>query len=471
MEGAKKIIAFLEEAGYAAYIIGGAVRDSLLGKEPGDIDVVTNAKPEEVIALAEKQEIPCSSLVGKAFGIVVLALPEGQYEVATYRKERYGADCHKPEWVEYTDSLEADVRRRDFTINGMAMDKAGRIYDFVEGQKDLKRKLIRTIGKAEDRFHEDGLRMFRACRFASQLDFQVAKEVMEGIKASLFRVEGLSQERILIELEKILLSKTPARGLDVLVQSGLGAQKCKIMEKEEVHLVDILPELSHLVGLPQMKEFHAFDGWYHTLAVVQASVPDLTVRWAALFHDVAKGLPGIRSEENNRLTDHGHDQLGASMAEEILLRFRYKKAFASRVAWLVKNHMRFHFFAHHEDADAFKWLRQEARSGLFRNAAEMKEAFWQLQELCVADVIGCGKEYSSTEGTKSFGEYMQELCKTFPVHTRDLAYEDSLITLCKDKTGEILQHLLERVQNRQLVNTPEALLDAAQRRLNRLEQG
>ncbi len=467
MKGAKKILSMLEEAGYEAYIVGGAVRDICRKEEPHDIDVVTDAEPDVVISLAKEKDIPCTDVVGKSFGIVVLQVEGIPYEVATFRSERYGEDSHRPEEVKFTKSLKEDLRRRDFTINGMAMDKYGTIYDFFGGQKDLKKGYIRTIGDPKERFKEDGLRMFRACRFASQLDFLVTKDTMEGIKHSLSRADGLSQERILREIEGILLSKFPARGLDVLVQSGLAGRTCRIVEAGKIRQEDILPELSHLVNLPQMKEFHAFDAWYHTLAVVQATPSDLIVRWAALFHDVAKGLPGVRAITGDRITDHGHDRLGASMAYRILTRFRYRDKIARRVSWLVKNHMRFHYFAQNEEADAYKWMRKEATGGEFRETAELVEACGQLCALCVADVAGTGRENSSARGTAAFGEYLQDIAGKMPVHSKDLHYDGQLIALCGNQVKEHMSYLLKRVQDGQVENEEKALYDALKRRIER----
>lgn len=467
MQGAYQIIHALEKEGFEAYVVGGAVRDTLLGKTPKDVDIVTKAHPEEVIAVAKKNGFACTNLVGKSFGVVVISLGESQYEVATFRSEVYGLDSHRPETITYADTLEEDVKRRDFTVNGLAMDSYGNIVDYVGGKNDLNKRILRTIGSPCERFSEDALRLFRACRFVAQLGFEIDKETQDAMPQAFHRVSGLSVERVKIELEKLLLSKYPAKGLDIMVQTGLSNMSCKKNDNGKESVVEILPELEHLVGLPQEKQFHEYDGWVHTLVAVQESKSDLIIRWAALLHDVAKGLPNIRAVKKGRLTDHGHDHLGAIMAEDILLRFGYNEKIAKRVAWLVKNHMKYHFFAANEEANLMKWLRKEAVSGSYRSSKEMQEAFGQLCEVCCADIIACGKENSTLEGTKAFGEYVKAMCEKMPVHTRDLNYSQELIAICGKNTRYILPALLKQVQNQGLANNDESLKEAAIRWMKR----
>lgn len=467
MQGAAKLLETLNKAGFEAYLIGGAVRDILMKTKPHDFDIVTNARPEEIIEVIRKAGFRSTDLVGKSFGVVVAALPEGNYEIATYRSERYGEDSHRPVEVAYADTLEEDVSRRDFTVNGLAMSLNGEIVDYVGGQKDLRRRLLRTIGNPHVRFAEDALRLFRACRFVGKLDFMPDQQLVMGMGAALHRVKGLSMERVRTELEALLLTKTVAKGLDLLVQSGLGECSCRQSKGGKVIDVPILPELSHLVGLPQEIEFHAFDAWYHTLAVVQAAKPELAIRWAALFHDVAKGLPDIRAVRHGRLTDYGHDDRGAEIAEAVLRRFQYPAKKAARVGWLVKNHMRFHYFAGVQEADPWKWMREEASSGNFRTNGELEEACRELMELGIADVIGCGRRHTVTDGTRAFGECLMHIAREMPIHTRDLHYDTRLVKLAGPQTGKLLTQLVLRVRNGQLENTPDALYEAAEHWLTR----
>lgn len=467
MKHAQQLLSILEKAGFEAYIVGGAVRDILLGKEPHDIDIVTKAKPEEVQEILRKAGIHCTDLVGKSFGVVVAKVEDKSYEIATFRKERYGQDAHRPEVVEYADTLEEDVQRRDFTINGMAMNAFGNIVDYVGGQKDLKRKELRTIGVAEERFSEDALRLFRACRFLGQLDFMAHPSLVEGMAPAFYRVQGLSLARVRQELERLLLTPYVARGLDLLVRSGLASCECTQMERGVAQRIAILPELSHLVNLPQEPAFHKWDGWMHTLVAVANTPPNLVERYGALFHDVAKGLPEIREIIHGRMTDRGHDVLGAEIAQTILLRLGYTKKFAELVSWIVKDHMKFHYFANNEEADAVKWMRKEARNGHFKNTEELKSAVASLSKVCVADVIATGRAHSSTEGTEAFGEYLLDVLENMPVHTKDLHYPKILVEEAGTYTREVLQYLMKRVQDGAVENEEGPLLEQGRRWLAR----
>ncbi|MCF0155252.1 MAG: CCA tRNA nucleotidyltransferase [Veillonella sp.] len=467
MEGAKTLLGHLNQAGYEAFIVGGAVRDVLMHRKPHDIDIVTSARPDDVIQVMTDAGAKTSGLVGKSFGVVVVQFQGKSYEVATYRSETYGADSHRPESITYADSLEDDVKRRDFTVNGMAMDKEGRIIDLVGGQRDLKKKRLVTIGDPVERFREDALRLFRACRFVAKLDFLPDKALLEAMPKAFDRVSGLSLERVRQELDRMLLEPAVAKGLDVFVQSGLCSCQCQVNENGQLRQVDILPELAHLVDLPQEKQFHEFDGWYHTLAAVAHTPADLTLRWGALLHDVGKGMPGIRGCHNGRITDRGHDQLGAKMALEALLRLGYSQKFAQRVAWIVESHMRFHFFAQHDEANAKKWLRQEVHSGQYRSTAELQEAFSQLTQVCAADILACGKTYASTEGNDAFGRYMVDVAESMPVNSKDLHYDKRLIDLMGADAKVYMPYLLEQVVAGRMANEPEALLSSLKRKLER----
>lgn len=466
-QGATRILEALQAAGREAYVVGGAVRDLVLKQTPHDYDIVTQAKPDEIIAVMGQAGFTTTGVVGKSFGVVVVTVPEGSYEVATFRRERYGADSHRPEVVEYADTLREDVARRDFTVNGMAMTRDGEIIDLVDGMKDIKSRTLRTIGNASERFQEDALRLFRACRFVGKLGFLPHRSLLDGMAPNFKRVEGLSLERVRQELDGLLVTPHVAKGLDVLVQSGLADCNCRVLVGGKYQTIPILPELHHLVGLPQQPEFHAFDGWVHTLAVVEAIKPDLTLRWAALLHDVAKGMEGIRGFNNGRITDRGHDKMGAEMAEVILTRLQYPKKMVQRVAWLVSSHMRFHYFANNQEADPWKWMRKEAQSGNFRKSDDLKEAVLQMAEVCAADVIGCGRPHSSTDGTYAMGDCLAAITESMPIHTRDLAYGPELPALLGAQTGEILQQLLVQVRSGQVANEPEALMEAAKRKLAR----
>ena len=341
----RSVLNALNENGFEAYIVGGAVRDLLMKRQPHDYDVTTSARPEEIRQIAASQGWHTVEIQGERFGIVVVVVDGLPVETASFRGESYGEDSHRPERVWYADSLQEDVLRRDFTVNAMAIDRDGQIYDYVGGQKDIKKKRLVTVGDPKTRFQEDALRLFRACRFTGQLDFLPVKEVTRAMPSAFDKVSGLSLERVMQELDRLMVTDAAYKGIDVLVRSGLGACSCRRKENGQYEAIPILPECSHLPNTPQSKPFHLFDAWFHTLAVIANTPPDLTIRYAALFHDIAKGLPGIRGIHKGRYTDYGHDAKGAELTEAILLRWHKNPQFVKRIAWIVKTHMNFHYFA------------------------------------------------------------------------------------------------------------------------------
>lgn len=466
-DGALAILRALEEEGKEAYVVGGCVRDLFMGRIPNDWDITTSARPSETMAVARSHGWKAVDGGGRRFGTVIIVLSGNTYEVTTFRKEFYGADSHRPEQVTFSDTLEEDVSRRDFTVNAMALDRRGNLYDYFHGLDDLKHKKLRTVGKASERFQEDALRLFRACRFLGQLDFMAEKSLVEGMKEAYPRVAGLSLERVREEIDKLIVAPHAARGFDLMVRMGLNETSCRLKVNGTYKEIPILPELSHLVGLPQQKEFHKFDSWYHTLAVLEASKPLLINRWAALLHDVGKGMPGVRAIRNGKYTDYGHDIKGAEMAEAILKRWERPARFTNHVVWLVANHMKFHYFANFEEANGVKWVRTLAREKAFPSSKELAEAFVEMTDLGNADIIGCGRPLSATEGHSAFGKYMEDLALSIPVSSHELHYDKEVPKVLGSHVSDGMANLLLRVQNGELENTPEALYNAAVRYVRR----
>ena len=219
--GARQILAALEEAGKEGYIVGGCVRDLAMGKVPHDWDITTSARPEEMLSIAALHGWKAIDGGGRRFGTVIIVLGGENYEVTTFRSEKYGSDAHRPSEVSFAKTLKEDLMRRDFTVNAMAMDRRGRLYDEFGGLSDIERKRLRTVGDAGERFSEDALRLFRACRFVAQLDFMADSSLVEGMESAFPRVSGLSLERVRQEVDRLLVSKHAARGMDLLVRSGL----------------------------------------------------------------------------------------------------------------------------------------------------------------------------------------------------------------------------------------------------------
>ena len=467
-QGALRILQTLQEAQQEAYIVGGAVRDIQMGRMPHDYDIVTSAMPEVVIDVLRTAGFTTTNVVGASFGVVVVSCEEHSYEVATYRSEQYGDDSHRPVAVQYPSTFLEDVRRRDFTINGLALTESGQIRDEVGGLQDIEHRRLCTIGSSKERFQEDALRMFRLCRFAGQLGFSIDFSTWAGIEPNLYRVEGLSLERVRIEIEKMLLSDHVDLALDALVRSHLNEQCCQQTIEGKPHRIPILPELTHLVDLPQAPEHHVHDGWRHTLAVVKGVPQNLVLRWAALLHDVGKGVEGVRGFHNGRITDRNHDRVGAQMTRDILTRLGYAREFVNLVVWLVERHMRFHFYVADASADLRKWMQKEARVGVFRETKDLVMAMEYLKELGVADVIGSGTK--DPEPSDTYGSRMVSLAQTMPVHTKDLHYDKGLPALVGPYVKEVMQTLLQRVQSGDILNTPEALQEAGLAKYRRLKE-
>lgn len=467
-QGALRILQTLQEAQQEAYIVGGAVRDIQMGRMPHDYDIVTSAMPEVVIDVLRTAGFTTTNVVGASFGVVVVSYEEHSYEVATYRSEQYGDDSHRPVAVQYPSTFLEDVRRRDFTINGLALTESGQIRDEVGGLQDIEHRRLCTIGSSKERFQEDALRMFRLCRFAGQLGFSIDPSTWAGIEPNLYRVEGLSLERVRIEIEKMLLSDHVDLALDALVRSHLNEQYCQQTIEGKPRRIPILPELTHLVDLPQAPEHHVHDGWRHTLAVVKGVPQNLVLRWAALLHDVGKGVEGVRGFHNGRITDRNHDRVGAQMTRDILMRLGYAKEFVNLVVWLVERHMRFHFYVANASADLRKWMQKEARDGVFRETKDLVMAMEYLKILGVADVNGGGTK--QTAPTETYGQRMVAMAQAMPVHTKDLYYDKGLPSMVQPYVKEVMQTLLQRVQNGEIMNTPEALQEAGLAKYRRLKE-
>lgn len=468
----KNILQIINAAGFQAYIVGGAVRDLLSGRSPQDYDITTDARPEQTAVIARQAGWQVIDRLGQNFGVVALVSDGEMIEVATFRGERYGTDAHRPESIWFTKNIEADLSRRDFTINAMAVDIAGQVIDPFGGQKDIAGKIIRTVGLADQRFQEDALRMFRACRFAAQLGYDIHQTIYAAIPGCLPRAAGLSLERVQGEMEKILLAACPHLGLDAVVRTGLAGASCRLRIGGVDSQVAILPELGHLVGLPQNPAYHSFDVWNHTLAAVRNVPADLILRWAALLHDVGKGLPEVRGyDAGGQPTDHQHDHAGAKIASRAMARLRINPKLAHRVVWLVARHMRYNFLRETGERTVQCWLREEARSGIFRSAADMAAAFHQLNVLCQADIRATGiPESRISPKTAAYGEKLYYMAKSMPTHTSDLdCHVAELAAIVKDGTqlGRLLKSILQRVQDGNLANEAGAITAAAQKWVKR----
>lgn len=324
---AERICAELRNGGHQAFFNGGCVRDIILGRPPSDYDISTDARPEQV-----QQLFPESIPVGAQFGVVIVVEGGVQVEVATFRSDIGSADGRHPERVEFSRSPEEDVRRRDFTINGLLMDPVdGRILDFVGGQADIRAKMIRAIGEPERRFEEDKLRMLRAVRFAARFNYAIEARTFGAIQRNAAEIGQVSLERIRDELTKMLTEGAARRAFELLDEAGL--------------LREALPEISQMKGVPQPPQFHPEgDVWTHTLLMIEKLPPHptRTLAWGVLLHDVGKP-PTYRppSGPGDRIRFDEHVKVGMCMAEEICRRLHFSGEDTEQIIALVENHMRF----------------------------------------------------------------------------------------------------------------------------------
>ena len=341
---ATEIVRTLRQKGHQAYLVGGCVRDLLLGREPADYDVATDATPDEVMRI-----FPRTWAVGAQFGVVLVPVEDEKHvlryaqddkslggktsstvvEVATFRSDSLYTDGRHPDHVTYTRDPKEDVQRRDFTINGLLLDPLNNeVLDYVGGRADLSAGVIRTIGQPERRFAEDKLRMLRAVRFAARFGYQIEPATFEAIRNLRSQIHQVSRERVRDELVKMLTEGHARRSFELLDQTGL--------------LKEVLPEVDRMHGVEQPPQFHPEgDVWVHTLLLLEG-LPEKaspTLAMGGLLHDVGK--PPTFRVAPDRIRFDGHVEVGVKMAEEICHRLRFSKHDTEQIALLVANHMRF----------------------------------------------------------------------------------------------------------------------------------
>jgi len=324
---ANSICATLRGGGYQALLVGGCVRDLLLGREPADYDVTTDATPEQAMAL-----FPESIAVGVQFGVILIPHDGLKVEVATFRSDVGYSDGRHPDSVVYSKTPQEDVQRRDFTINGLLMrHDTGEVLDFVGGQADLEAKVIRAIGDPVRRFAEDKLRMMRAVRFAARFDFDIEAETFRAIRCHVGEIHQVSPERLHEELTKILTEGAARRAFELLDETWL--------------LQQVLPEIGAMKGVEQPPQYHPEgDVWIHTLMMLEGLPKDVspTLAWGVLLHDVGKP-PTFQSaaETGDRIRFNNHVGVGVRMAESICKRLRFSNEDTEQILALVDNHMKF----------------------------------------------------------------------------------------------------------------------------------
>lgn len=414
----------LKSRGFQAYLVGGALRDLFLRRTPGDWDVATDAVPSQVEAI-----FPHTVAVGKRFGTIKVPVGELMVDVTTFRREGAYSDGRRPDWVEFESSPLPDLSRRDFTVNALALDPLTlELLDPFGGRKDLRKRIIRTVGEPRHRFTEDALRMLRFYRFQSVLAFRGDPETEQGIEPSL--LSRVSPERIREELNALLTGTAPGMGLRGLVRSGL--------------LAVIAPEYEPVIKSPEIME--------HLIATVEAIKPDLHLRWAAFLHDLGK--PVSRTEDRwGKIHYFGHEQAGEKLAAGILERLRFPRAFQKRVLILVRRHM---FLCDPAVTDG-ALRRLAARVG--------RENLFDLLELRRADLVASGGNYHyAWEHLSSFSARVQAMYREEKALTRaELAVNGhdvmEVLNLAPGpQVGRILDELFHWVTEDPARNTRDKLL-------------
>jgi poly(A) polymerase len=434
------------------YIVGGTVRDLLLHREDSnDEDLATDATPDEIKRLVAPTHPIAIVLVGERFGTVRLHYSHNIIEITTFRSEQYNPDSRKPE-VCFGTVLEDDLLRRDFTINAMACHPlTGEIIDPFGGRQDLEVHLLRAVGNEPDkRFDEDPLRLLRAVRFAAQLDFTIETDTRRSILRQAAKLQKISRERIRDELNKLLISANPAKGLDVLVELGL-------MEW-------IVPEVLALRGVSQQvqRAIHTKDVYAHVLRVVERSSPRLVCRWSALLHDIAK--PRTRTLEDGKVHFFGHEDMGAYMARDILKRLHFDRDFIESVSKIVRLHMRANAYTSDWTDGAVRRLMLECGNDLpdlldlsraditsyradkvTRAAARVTELTERCQRLREeAERVPLKSPLDGNELMELFGRGPGPWLRPIKDHLLSLVIDGALATDDKEEAAKIARAMLEK---------------------------
>ena len=430
-ESVRLCIQSLEKAGFEAYVVGGCVRDYVLGREPQDYDMCTSAKPEEICNVFADYKLVRS---GEKHGTIGVVFPEGVCEITTFRAEGAYTDNRHPDWVAFVTRLEEDLKRRDFTVNAMAYSPSRGLVDPYGGRQDLKNKVLRTVGDPEARFREDALRILRGIRFAARYQLVPEEETLQAMYQLSYLLDNLARERVYEELCKFLPLATAA-----------------YLEQFKPILGRAIPELGACVDFAQYSPHHRYDVYTHTAHVVEGVSEELVMRWAALLHDVGK--PEVfQLDENGQGHFRGHAQEGARMADRILQRLKAPNAIREQVVFLAEQHMTV------PEADKQLLLKWVSRHG--------KDQIARLLQLQAADFHAKG-----TGETTDYFEKMQALLDSLMEEEPCLTAKDlkingrDVLALGVEPgplVGECMRQLLTQVQEGTTENTREALLAAAE---------
>lgn len=448
-----QITKVLENASFEAYIVGGCVRDLLRGKGPKDWDITTNAKPEEIEELFE------NTFYNNDYGTVGVVNENAKeestkvVEVTPYRLESEYSDARRPDSVEFSDSLEHDLRRRDFTINAIAYNESkGHIFDPHKGQKDIENAIIRAVGDPDIRFGEDALRILRAIRISAELGFEIEEKTRNAIKKDAKMLKKIAKERIKDEFIRIIMSDRPMKSIELMRELGI--------------LRFIAPELEEGLNVKQ-NQAHAFTVWEHNLRSVKHSAEKnwpLEIRLAALFHDIGKPATSRWSTEKKDWIFHGHDVVGGRMTKKILERLKFPVKQKDKIVKLVRWHL---FFSDTEQ------ITLSAVRRMIRNVGE--ENIWDLMNLRESDRIGMGRPKANPYRLRKYKSMVEEALRD-PVSVKMLKIDGTkIIEITGEKPGPkigyILHALLEEVLDDPKLNNNEYLEKTAKKlfKLNETE--
>ncbi len=436
-EDVRGVATRLAEGGFRSWIVGGCVRDVLLGRPVGDWDLATSALPDDVLKLFRKA-IP----TGIEHGTITVVTRDRHVEVTTLRGESTYTDGRHPDAVNFVDDIVADLARRDFTINAIAVDMAsGLLVDPFEGQRDIAVRTLRAVGRADERFAEDGLRCLRAARFVATLECTLDPATESGIHGAMGTYAKVSAERVRDEWVKTMKARAPSRAFEIMRTSGMLNVTC----------AELLPSF----GCAQNRH-HAYDVWGHAMACMDAAPKDVMLRVAALLHDVGKPRSRAFSDKTNDYTFYDHERIGAEIADPILRRLRFSNDDRTRIVSLVRHHL-VCWDPSWSDAAVRRWIKRVG-----------PERLEDLYALCTADADGKGfdprPEHERIEGLRA--HVAKVMAESHAFSTKDLAIDGSALMDTFKRgpgpwLGKVLEALLETVLDDPSRNESSRLLDDA----------